>query len=729
MRKRNDREVVVNQPGKGLLTNLPPDLQDNRAGQFIVRAKNVRAEDGQLKSAPGYERIHLDPANLDSPANLIHQANITAREEEQRKVPLIGTEGRLYALRKRARPLVCPYGCNITFCAIGDSGKVGSNAAAVAGLVRSMAPNLVLHAGDLVYADGYSGALPDEDPYEDQVARYYSWAMGPYGGGFPHGDKRIFYPVLGNHDWDDGPGARYLEFFNLPGNERYYDIKRGPVHFFFLDSYGYGPTSTGPGGASIDGTGAASGVGQADLSSTGPMAVWLQAALSATDCPLRVVVMHHPAQTSEVNYQPGYAVLDWPFGDWGVDLVITGHSHLYERITRADGVTLITVGTGGHSLRAAHGTLVSGSQFTTSTYGALIGYAQGNALVLEFRDTAGSILDATGITPGRALSVCYIGDNAMQAVALRVVPASQTVTIGQTFPFEAVVEYADGSTEVVTAKAEWESSDSGIAAVEAGKTTGIAAGAAAISANFEGLIGSATVSVELSCEDTPLDLVIVFDRSESMETPGSSGYTRIERAKTGLGLLFDELDDEGGDRVGLVHFGGVWRTQSPDVVVASDLTTDYEKVKGLASEITPTGYTGIADALDAASSMLSSQHKEGHRKTVLLFTDGYANILSTNDDPLDDGSNWNAIYAASMDAVTAKTTALKANDDTLVIVIGLDVSRDPARYATVQSWATEGFYYDAANADELVALFAGLLQTVCKGVTSGSGLGVGLDNL
>ena len=78
MRNRRAKEVVINQPGKGLLTNLPPDLQDNKAGQFVVSAKNVRAEDGQLKSAPGYERIHLDPANLDSPPNLIHQANLTS---------------------------------------------------------------------------------------------------------------------------------------------------------------------------------------------------------------------------------------------------------------------------------------------------------------------------------------------------------------------------------------------------------------------------------------------------------------------------------------------------------------------------------------------------------------------------------------------------------------------------------------------------------------------------
>jgi len=50
-----------------------------------------------------------------------------------------------------------------------------------------------------------------------------------------------FFPSLGNHDWYTSGAAPYLSYFALPGNERYYDFVRGPVHFFAIDSDGHEP--------------------------------------------------------------------------------------------------------------------------------------------------------------------------------------------------------------------------------------------------------------------------------------------------------------------------------------------------------------------------------------------------------------------------------------------------------------------------------------------------------
>ena len=121
------------------------------------------------------------------------------------------------------------------------------------------------------------------------------------------------------------------------------------------------------------------------------MATWLRDRLQATDCPIRVVVMHHPPETSESNYYPGYAVLQWPFGDWGVDLIITGHSHIYERINRSDGAIQVTVGVGGHSVRSWVGSVVDGSQVQLNAYGALKGVATGNVLTCQFLGSDGAI--------------------------------------------------------------------------------------------------------------------------------------------------------------------------------------------------------------------------------------------------------------------------------------------------------------------------------------------------
>ena len=44
-----------------------------------------------------------------------------------------------------------------------------------------------------------------------------------------------YYPVLGNHEKDS---QHYFDFFNLPGNERYYSFSVGDAFFVFLDTEG-----------------------------------------------------------------------------------------------------------------------------------------------------------------------------------------------------------------------------------------------------------------------------------------------------------------------------------------------------------------------------------------------------------------------------------------------------------------------------------------------------------
>ncbi len=62
---------------------------------------------------------------------------------------------------------------------------------------------------------------------------YANKYMDPYIGDYgPSADENRFWPALGNHDWDTGTVQPYLDYFTLPGNGRYYDLEKGPVHFF-----------------------------------------------------------------------------------------------------------------------------------------------------------------------------------------------------------------------------------------------------------------------------------------------------------------------------------------------------------------------------------------------------------------------------------------------------------------------------------------------------------------
>ena len=108
MRRTNGTQLRVDAPSKGLITRLPSDLEDDAKAQFLTAAENVRAEMGELRAAPGYERVHLPKNKLDSEANLIHQPNLTSSDEEVETQPIIGTDGQLWTMQKRARTLVCP---------------------------------------------------------------------------------------------------------------------------------------------------------------------------------------------------------------------------------------------------------------------------------------------------------------------------------------------------------------------------------------------------------------------------------------------------------------------------------------------------------------------------------------------------------------------------------------------------------------------------------------------
>ena len=81
--------------------------------------------------------------------------------------------------------------------------------------------------------------------YHDFIYHY----TGSYGAGSA---SQRFLAALGNHDWQTTGARPYLDFFTLPGNERYYSFTRGPVAFFDIDSDGHEPDgNTSTSGASI----------------------------------------------------------------------------------------------------------------------------------------------------------------------------------------------------------------------------------------------------------------------------------------------------------------------------------------------------------------------------------------------------------------------------------------------------------------------------------------------
>jgi hypothetical protein len=254
------------------------------------------------------------------------------------------------------------------FAVIGDFGAESVAEAKVSELVRGKKPDFVITTGDNNYPHGAAETI------DANIGRFYHDYIHPYTGRFgPGASENRFFPSLGNHDWIT-PGAKpYLDYFTLPGNERYYEFVRGDVHFFAIDSDEREPDGIGP---------------------TSKQARWLESALGASKSAFQVVYMHHPPYSSGSH---GSSVeLRWPYAKWGVELVLAGHDHHYERLVQ-DGIVYVVNGLGGNRSYDI-GPAIPGSLFRyRDRHGAQIIEASNSLLVSTFSNIDGQTIDEFSI--------------------------------------------------------------------------------------------------------------------------------------------------------------------------------------------------------------------------------------------------------------------------------------------------------------------------------------------
>ncbi|MFQ5864950.1 MAG: metallophosphoesterase [bacterium] len=263
----------------------------------------------------------------------------------------------------------------VRFGVIGDYGDAGQAELDVSNLIKSWNVDLLITTGDNNYPNGEASTI------DENIGQYYHEFIFPYVGNYGQGDStNRFFPCLGNHDWRSPGATPYLNYFTLPGNERYYDFSWGPVHFFVIDSDNDEP----------DG-----------ISSTSIQASWLQDQLVASSAPWKIVYLHHPPYSS--GSHGSSSALQWPYEDWGATAVFAGHDHTYERIFRDDNHDDVVLpyfvnGLGGSS-RYSFGAPVSGSQVRyADDYGAMLIEANEAAITFQFVTRTGVLIDTYTIT-------------------------------------------------------------------------------------------------------------------------------------------------------------------------------------------------------------------------------------------------------------------------------------------------------------------------------------------
>jgi tartrate-resistant acid phosphatase type 5 len=252
----------------------------------------------------------------------------------------------------------------VRFAVIGDFGLAGDDLAAVAALIDSWEVDFIITTGDNNYPNG-SAATIDEN-----IGQYFHEYIFPYKGAYGDGAERNrFFPSLGNHDWYTQDAQPYLDYFELPGNERYYAFNWDFIDFFVLDSEWSEPD----------------GIGRTSL-----QAEWLQEGLGASQAVWQVVYFHLTPYSSGYNGPTTH--MRWPFKEWGADVVLAGHDHHYERL-EIDGLTYFVNGLGGGP-RYPIGEAATGSQIRyRARHGAMLVEATPSRMEFSFINIDGEVID------------------------------------------------------------------------------------------------------------------------------------------------------------------------------------------------------------------------------------------------------------------------------------------------------------------------------------------------
>lgn len=260
-------------------------------------------------------------------------------------------------------PLITNVG-SVRFAVIGDYGTGSQGEQAVAALVHSWQPDFIATTGDNNYPAGEAATI------DGNIGAYYHDFIAPYHGKYGAGsDINRFFPTLGNHDWLSG-GGPYLDYFTLPGNERYYDLRWSPVQLFALDSDPNEPDGVLP---------------------SSLQAVWLQQSLAESTACWKIVTLHHAPFSSGPHGSTTW--MQWPYQAWGADAVLAGHDHTYERIV-LDGLPYFVNGLGGN-IAYPFGEPVPGSVVRyNADLGAMLVEANHQQIIFSFVTRTGTLVDS-----------------------------------------------------------------------------------------------------------------------------------------------------------------------------------------------------------------------------------------------------------------------------------------------------------------------------------------------
>lgn len=315
--------IVVNPaPGSGALTR-GPYLQQASPVEMTVRWRSSQSIAGRVRF--GTAADNLDRTADETAATTEHVVRLTGLTAATTYFYSVGSPFDVLSTgadHTFTTPPVAGTVQNTRIWVLGDAGTKNSSQQAVRDAfytyTGSRTPSLVLELGDNAYDSG------TDSEFQAAVFDMYSTMLR----------KSPFWSCLGNHETGQATAFvdtyPYFALYTFPtngecggvpsGTEHYYSFDYANIHFISLDSQ------------------------TANRSVTGAMATWLQNDLESATAKWIIAFFHHPPYTKGSHDSDSESQLIEMRQNFlpileagGVDLVLGGHSHCYERSYLLDG--------------------------------------------------------------------------------------------------------------------------------------------------------------------------------------------------------------------------------------------------------------------------------------------------------------------------------------------------------------------------------------------------------
>ncbi len=275
----------------------------------------------------------------------------------KRILPALALAALLAAVACAPDTSLAPQGDNapLVVAVYGDSRTGHDVHARVVAAMLAREPAVVFHTGDLVN-NGF-------DPLDWEIFNRITADLRA---------RAEFFPALGNHELES---PLYFDNFELPGNEQWYTVTRGPARFLVLDT-------------------------NVDFSPGSEQYRWLEGELQQRRGLYTIVIFHHPPFSLSREDPTGVMVEKYLvplFDEYAVDLVFCGHDHNYQRFFYR-GTNYIIAGGGGAPLYGRTRDDPRCRKFAMTYHYAILLIGE-EKLTVNVYDLDGRLLDAVTVVP------------------------------------------------------------------------------------------------------------------------------------------------------------------------------------------------------------------------------------------------------------------------------------------------------------------------------------------